>query len=541
MATSDSRQARPQPISRRRLLRLAAGASVAAVSASRPANAADTTAVTPAHLRAQTAPGAQNSVVIIQTGEAATLDWQMHCDKNAHEIDRQIFDTLLRRNLNTLRLEGNLAESWRLIDDTTWEFKLRRGIRFHNGESFDGEAVKFSIERMLNPKQGAPGRSSIAAIDHVDVIDPFTVHVVTRKAFPLLPVRMSPGQCGTIGIVPPKYVAQAGDAGFAAKPVGTGPYRLVEWVKDDHVTLEANKDYHRGAPAIDRLVFRPVPELATRVAALLSGEADLVSDIPPDQVGKIKTSNVARVEVSTRGGFVIMVKITNYLMPGPWEDVRVRRAINYAIDMDTIIKTVLEGYGQVLGVPLEREAFGFDPNIKWYGYDPEQATALLRQAGYGGGFEMTLHAPDHRYMNDVEVMQAIASMLGRVGIKAKVQVWEQSIYTTKWSKRELLPAYMVAWGGGGLFDGDLLVNSLDSHSALAIFKNEGLDTLLEDAQQTTDPQKRKDLYWKAQGLIYQEAPIIKAYQQAHIFGVSRRLNWHPAIDNMLFLYDARLR
>ena len=480
-------------------------------------------------------------VVVIQSGEAATLDWHMHCDKNAHEPDRQIFDTLLRRNIKTLQLEGNLAESWRAVNETTWQFKLKRGVKFHNGEPFDAAAVKFSVERMLNPKQAAPGRTSIATIDHVDIVDTYTVNVITRAPFPLLPVRMSPGHCGTVGIVPPKYLAQVGDAGFAVKPVGTGPYKFVEWVKDERLVLEANKDYHRGAPAIERLVFRPVPELTTRVAALLSGQADLVSDIPPDQTGKIQGSGTAHVEVSTLGGFVIMVKMTNYLMPGPWQDVRVRKAINYAIDMDTIIKTVLEGYGQVLGVPLEKEAFGFNPNIKWYGYDPERAKALLREAGYAGGFEMTLHAPNRRYMNDIEVMQAMAQMLGKVGIKAKVEVWEQSIYTTKWRKRELLPAYMTAWGGAGVFDGDLLTSSLHSKSALAIFKNEALDKMLEDAQATSDPERRKAIYFKAQELIYEEAPIIKAYQQAHIFGVSNRLDWKPWVDNMLFLYDAKLK
>ena len=480
-------------------------------------------------------------VVVIQSGEAATLDWHMHCDKNAHEPDRQIFDTLLRRNIKTLQLEGNLAESWRTVNETTWQFKLKRGVKFHNGEPFDAAAVKFSVERMLNPKQAAPGRTSIATIDHVDIVDAYTVNVVTRAPFPLLPVRMSPGHCGTVGIVPPKYLAQVGDAGFAVKPVGTGPYKFVEWVKDERLVLEANKDYHRGAPAIERLVFRPVPELTTRVAALLSGQADLVSDVPPDQTGKIQGSGTAHVEVSTLGGFVIMVKMTNYLMPGPWQDARVRKAINYAIDMDTIIKTVLEGYGQVLGVPLEKEAFGFNPNIKWYGYDPERAKALLREAGYAGGFEMTLHAPNRRYMNDIEVMQAMAQMLGKVGIKAKVEVWEQSIYTTKWRKRELLPAYMTAWGGAGVFDGDLLTSSLHSKSALAIFKNEALDKMLEDAQATSDPERRKAIYFKAQELIYEEAPIIKAYQQAHVFGVSNRLDWKPWVDNMLFLSDAKLK
>jgi peptide/nickel transport system substrate-binding protein len=492
-------------------------------------------------LPAPEAAAQQRPVVVVQSGEAATLDWHMHCDKNAHEPDRQIFDTLLRRNLKTLQLEGNLAESWRLVNDTTWQFKLRRNVKFHNGEPFDAAAVKFSVERMLDPKQAAPGRTSIATIDRVEVVDPFTVNVITKTPFPLLPVRMSPGHCGTVGILPPKYLAQVGDAGFAVKPVGTGPYKFVEWIKDERLVLEANKDYHRGAPAIERLVFRPIPELTTRVAALLSGQADLVSDVPPDQVAKVKASGVARVEVSTLGGFVIMMKITNYLMPGPWQDVRVRKAMNHAIDMPTIIKAVLEGYGDILGVPLEKEAFGFNPNIKWYAYDPERAKTLLREAGHPNGFEITLHVPNRRYMNDIEVVQAMAQMLGKVGIKAKVEVGEQSVYTTKWRQRQLLPVYMVAWGGAGIFDGDLLVNSLHSKSALAIYKNEALDKILEEAQGSNDPEKRKALYFKAQEMIYEDAPIITAYQQAHIFGISNRLDWTPWIDNMLFLYDAKLK
>ena len=148
-------------------------------------------------LAAHDAAAQQKPVVVVQSGEAATLDWHMHCDKNAHEPDRQIFDTLLRRNLKTLQLEGNLAESWKLLNDTTWQFKLRRDVKFHNGEPFDAAAVKFSIERMLNPQQAAPGRTSIATIDRVEIVDPYTVNVLTKTPFPLLPVRMSPGHCGT--------------------------------------------------------------------------------------------------------------------------------------------------------------------------------------------------------------------------------------------------------------------------------------------------------------------------------------------------------
>ncbi len=247
---------------------------------------------------------------------------------------------------------------------------------------------------------------------------------------------MSPGHCGTVGIVPPKYVAQVGDAGFAVKPVGTGPYKFVEWVKDERLVLEANKDYHRGAPG-DRSADLPARARAHHPRGRAPLRAGGPRERRPAGPGRQGQGERRRPRRRSRplGGFVIMVKITNYLMPGPWQDARVRKAINHAIDMDTIIKTVLEGYGQVLGVPLEKEAFGFNPNIKWYGYDPERAKTLLREAGHPNGFEMTLHVPNRRYMNDIEVVQAMAQMLGKVGIKAKVEVGEQSVYTTKWRQR----------------------------------------------------------------------------------------------------------
>jgi len=200
------------------------------------------------------------------------------------------------------------------------------------------------------------------------------------------------------------------------------------------------------------------------VAALLSGQADLVSDIPPtrreDQVQQHRARGDQHAGRLRHHGEDDQLPDAR-----PWQDVRVRKAINYAIDMDTIIKTVLEGYGQVLGVPLEKEAFGFNPSIKWYGYDPERAKTLLREAGHPNGFEMTLHAPNRRYMNDIEVMQAMAQMLTKVGIRAKVESGSRAS-TRQVAQARAAAAYLVAWGGAGVFDGDLLTSSLNSKSAL---------------------------------------------------------------------------
>jgi len=249
-------------------------------------------------------------VVVVQSGEAATLDWHMHCDKNAHEPDRQIFDTLLRRDLKTLKLEGNLAESWRLLTDTTCSSSCAAGSS-STTRAVRRRCVKFSVERMLNPAQGAPGRTSIASIDHVDVVDPYTVNVVTKTPFPLLPVRMSPGHCGTVGILPPKYVAQVGDAGFAVKPVGNRSLPL-GGVGEGRAARAGRQQGLPPRRARDRAARLPSRARADHAASPRCSPArpNLVSDVPPDQVAKIKASGVAPVEVSTLGGFVIMVKMT---------------------------------------------------------------------------------------------------------------------------------------------------------------------------------------------------------------------------------------
>ncbi len=483
------------------------------------------------------------TVVILQPGEASTLDWHKHCDMNAHEPDRNIFDTLLRRDMKTLEIKPHLAESFKLVKDTVWEFKLRKGVKFHNGEPLNAEAVKFSLERFVDPKTAAPGRGVVALIDHVDIIDEYTVNVVTKEPFPLLPVRMTSGHCGgNVAIVPPKYTKEKGDAYFATNPVGTGPFKFVEWKKDEYIKLEANTDYFLGPPAFKYLVFKPVPEPATRLAALLAGQADLIINVTPEQIPRIEASGVAKVKETTFGAFMIMTKITNYVQPGPWTDKRVRQAINHAIDLDTIIKAVLKGHGSVLGLPLEKEAFGKNPKLpEYYPYDPEKAKKLLAEAGYPKGFEMTIHCPNRRYLNDIEIAQAMAAQLEKVGIIASVQVWEQSVYATKWRLKQLLPAYIVAWGGAGLFDGDIMTYWAHTGSALSIYSNKEVDKLLDEARATMDPEKRKELYWKLQELLYEEAPVIKAWQQSHIFGVSNRLDWEPWIDNILLMYYAKLR
>jgi peptide/nickel transport system substrate-binding protein len=243
---------------------------------------------------------------------------------------------------------------------------------------------------------------------------------------------------------------------------------------------------------------------------------------------------VAAVKPAPLGNWVLNLMVTNYVMKGPWTDKRVRQALNYAVDMQTVLKSLYAGGAKVVGYSLEPEAFGFNPNVKWYPYDPAKAKKLLADAGYPNGFSMTLHVPNHRYPNDVEMAQAVAAYWEKVGVKTEVKVWEQSLYVTKWRVKELEPAFVITWGGAGLLDGDLLTNAYHTDASLSIFSNKDLDDLLNKAAATMDPAKRKELYWKAQELIYDEAPSVQSFQLQVLMGVSQRLDWKPWISYELF-------
>jgi len=208
----------------------------------------------------------EGQVVIAQGGDPSTLDPHMHAENFTFAVVHNVFDHLVRRFVKQGQLahEPGLATSWTNVNPTTWEFKLRPGVKFHNGEEFNAEAVKFSIERVLNPDQKARWRWAFADIERVDAVDPLTVRIVTKVPFPTLITNLA----FCMPIVPPKYVREKGDTHIATNPVGTGPFKFVRWRKDDALVLEANDSYWRGSPKIKTLIFRPIPDESTRVAAL---------------------------------------------------------------------------------------------------------------------------------------------------------------------------------------------------------------------------------------------------------------------------------
>jgi ABC-type transport system substrate-binding protein len=339
----------------------------------------------------------QGKVVIAQGVDPTTLDTMNQQETPASVVAAHLFDTLVERDPNLKAVPALAAEIPRLVSPQVWEVKLRRGVKFHNGEEFDAESVKFSLERVKLPTMRAS--SNFRPIDRVEIVDPYTVRVHTSKPWPTFTTVMGFRQAS---MYPPKAYAGKDSAFISKNPIGTGPYKLVRWSKDEEIVLEANEQYWRGAPRIKTVVFRPIPDDAVRVAALQNGEVDVAVNIPPHLANII--AGHPRVFLTTAPSirtlqlmFVTHEFDAQHKLVGPYKgvtaDKRVRQAITSAIDADEIIKSVLDGKAIRLATMLTPLHFGYDAALKPVKQDVAKAKKLLAEAGYAGGLELTLNSP----------------------------------------------------------------------------------------------------------------------------------------------------
>jgi len=467
----------------------------------------------------------EGQIVIAQGGDPSTLDPHMHAENFTFAVVHNVFDHLVRRFVKQGQLahEPGLATSWTNVNPTTWEFKLRPGVKFHNGEEFNAEAVKFSIERVLNPDQKARWRWAFADIERVDAVDPLTVRIVTKVPFPTLITNLA----FCMPIVPPKYVREKGDTHIATNPVGTGPFKFVRWRKDDALVLEANDSYWRGSPKIKTLIFRPIPDESTRVAALVTGEIDIARGVPPSLVKQIADN--PRTRVAKVPSALNIHVILDTLKDGPLRDKRVRQAINYGVDKEGIIKSILEGNGGAVGGPLTPVMFGFAPDVKPYPYDPERARRLLAEAGFPQGISLTLNSPNGRYLKDKEVNEAIAGQLARIGVRTQVVAHEWGTYVSRWPE-SLVPMYMIGWAGTWDADG-IMFPLLRSGQRFSRWSSPDFDAIIDKARGTLDQGERVKLYRQATQLAHDEAPWLFLFHGMDIYGVSRAVaDWEPTSD-----------
>ena len=473
--------------------------------------------------------GGELRVAIPWTPE--NLDPTMNLSSLRSQVGVSIFDSLVDRD-GEGKIVGALAESWRLLDDRTWQFRLRRGVVFHNGEPFNAEAVRSTFLRVLNPEQKSPNRANVAEVERIDVLDEHTLNLVTKNPYAPFLARLI-----DFPMVPPRYTAEKGNAGLALRPVGTGPFRFVELVKDDHLVVEAFDRHWRGAPRIRRITFKPIPEPFTRAAALRNGEVDLITTMPPNlgrELEKVPGLRVHRVPSTWQ----IYLGLNAFRKP--LSDVRVRQALNYATDVDSIIKNVLDGNGRRLDGPFTAGVFGFDASVKGYAPDPARARRLLAEAGYPDGLEIILDAPAGRYQGDKEIAEALGGQWQKAGFRPKVQVAEWGAYFKKYLGKQMQDAYLLGLGGP-MQDGDELYNLVSSKGRGLYYKNEKVDELFDQGRSTTDPAKRRRIYADLARLMVEDATWVFLMQQVDIYATRDRLGWMPRPDQWLLFGQATVK
>lgn len=477
-------------------------------------------------------------VVIAQGVDPTTLDPQNHDETPAYNVLLNIYDTLLFRDKD-LKLIPWLAESWRVVNPTTWEFKIRRGVKFHNGEEVDAEAVKFSLERITNPELKLRQGIHLALIDRIEAPDKYTVRVLTKKPFPTLENQLALRGA----IVPPKYFKEKDGAHLAKNPVGSGPYKFVRWMKDEAITMEANEQWWGGAPKVKTLLFRPIPEHTTRVAALQAGEVDIVVNVPPHLIKQVEsnpklyTSKAPSVRVIFLWVYTHQYDREHKLVgpfDGPTKDKRVRQALNYAVNVDEVIKSVLEGNGIRVATVLTSKHFGFDPKLQPYRQDVAKAKQLLAEAGYPNGVDLVLNSPDGRYLKDKEVAEAIGGQLSKAAIRTTVRTHEWGTYLNQMTYvHGGGPLSLIGWGNTTWDADGTLTPLFRTGKIFSNYHNPQFDGLLDEAATTVDPKARLALYSKALAIFLDDAPAIPLYQQMDIYGVSKRVKFQALSSEQL--------
>ncbi len=450
----------------------------------------------------------------------------------ALSLNLQTTDTLVRRN-NDASLSEGLAVKWEPQNDTTWRFQLREGVKFHDGVEFTSADVKDTLDFILDPESVYGSKRRITQIDRVEIVDKYTVDIITKKPFPTLIRALS-----DIPMEPKHYHEKVGRDGMAKEPMGTGPFKFAKWVPGDRLELEAYEDYWGGAPEVDRVVIRQIPEGATRVASLLAGETQIIEEVPVDLIPKIEQTDgveIAAVE-STVG-----LALTMDTRKPPFDNPKVREALDYAIDKPLILEQMLKGKGTLLkGQLLTSNTFGHNPNLQPRPYDPEKAKQILAEAGFPNGFETSITTRSGKYLSDVDISNAVSGMLAKVGVKASVNVVEGGVFSKMVKARDMGPIHMVGWYSLG--DGDFATVWFTEPSGRAYWKSDEYEKLFVEARSTVDEQKRLTAYHRMMEILNEENPSVFMFGLPSIYAKSSNLEgWGPPSDKLLRLHTANMK
>jgi peptide/nickel transport system substrate-binding protein len=456
-------------------------------------------------------------------------------ERNSHNAAWQLYDSLVYMN-DDGELEPALAESWEIsADGTEYTFHLRQDVTFHNGEPFNADAVVFSWEHGSRPEMEWSEKWQLA--ESVEKVDEFTVKVTTDGPKPLLLRSMTTFWA----MIPPLYWEEVGgDSGFGEAPVGTGPFKFVEWVKGDHITYTANTDYWREkTPKVETLIFRPIPESSTRMAAIQTDEVDIVGRLSAEEAQSllgVEGVKVIRYPVA-RIYYVAFNNLTTGL-DEPTTDPLVRQAMNYAVDVDSIIDALFQGFAEPATGYVATGELGYGA-VEPFGYDPEMAADLLEQAGYGSGFEMNMACPAGAYTHFEEVCEAIVGYLADVGIDVTLEIMESGHYWDLEANKELPPLFGDSWSEVSGEAYNRLVGALGGWDAsYSAWSDPTIDSLLDQISTEVDIEEREKLYEELQVYMQENPPFIYLYEPLTFEAIRTKVqNYNPRPAEDYFLMN----
>ena len=480
---------------------------------------------------------AQREIVIAQGIDVPGFDMHGHHTTAVEAVLINLYDYLVFRDADG-EIEPALATSWEPVGDTAWRFHLRDDVVWHDGEPFTGEDVKFTLERVASDSSLQP-YDSYRLIDRVEVVGPHEIIIHTEGPDPLMLNRI--GRLSS-GIAPKHYVEQVGWDEFAVNPIGTGPYRFVEWVRDDRIVLEAFEDHWRGAPAYDRVVHRTISEDSTRMAELISGGVDIATNVPPQDRDRVVGSGAADVvlQPTTR----IMMIIFNTHDDAITGDPLIREAIELAIDNQLLIDTVMDG----LGVPTRARlspGIGGAP-LELFGevaYDPERAVELIREAGYEpSDLTINVQGPAGRYPLDAEQAEVIALMLQEIGINTEIETLEWSAYQSRIWNADNIEHFVLMGLGNSMFDNWFSMRAIQCEGAYrdrVHWCNERFDELMAAAEVEVDLERRTEMLTEATYIVLEERPWSTLFQIQVLVGIASDVAWQPRQDELLWMFAAQ--
>ncbi len=455
-----------------------------------------------------------------------------------------LYDPLVKRGAD-LSFGPGLAESWENVDETTWRFKLREGVTFHNGNAFTAADVVYTV----NKARESIRPDLVANIAQISAVDDLTVEIKTPKPYAVLP-----NDLAELLILDEEYTSATGDEQMDLKPMGTGPYMLGEWIKEEKLTLKAFDAYWAGAPVIKNVTFRPISNPATRTAALLTGEVDVIQDLAVRDVDRVKRED--GFNVVTRPSLLNVVLAMDMREnsptidgPNPMTDQRVRQAIAHAVDVEAINKIVMNGLATPSDQYVPASHIGYVDGMNFremYPLDIEKAKALMAEAGHADGFTMTLDATNNRYVNDAQIAQALASMLAKIGVTLELNIMPKSnfwgyIRVPTENSSFIMSGWDVPAGDAGSMYGALFYTRDKKEGYGQVnrgsYSNAEMDALVDKADATPSIEERDAYLQDATKILMADIPMIPVHYEQDIYAVRDGVTLEPRVDKFLWAYD----